>query len=185
MPERCRRCLVEYPDDLIGPAFEHRERRLRMHLQSKFRKARTCYPCVRTAKDQRKDENRWIVKAKDTTRRHAISLGIPAEELVTKYGWDPERMARDMARAYLDGLGVCDECEEPYGGMGHGYADLTLDICRPGEEPYYGTCTRYICMTDNREKHNMTPERWQLRKRVWAWWKSHKDLPPDELGLLF
>ena len=66
-----------------------------------------------------------------------------------------------------------------------GYADITLDICRPGEEPYYGTNTRYICMTDNREKHNMAPERWQLRKRVWAWWKRHKDLPPNELGLLF
>lgn len=185
MPETCRSCKVTFPDELVAAAFEHRERRLRMHLQSRIRRGRTCYPCVRTAKDQRKGENRWVIKAKDTIRRHAISLEISAQDLTVKYGWDPERMAREMARAYADGLGLCAECEEPYSGMGHGYADITLDICRPGEEPYYGTNTRYICMTDNREKHNMAPERWQLRKRVWAWWKRHKDLPPNELGLLF
>jgi hypothetical protein len=185
MAETCRRCQVTYLDELVGEAFDHRGARRHMHLPTKFRRGRTCYPCVRTAKDQRKGENRWIVKAKDTIRRHALERGMSAEDFSRKYGWDPERMARDMARAYLDGLGVCDECEEPYGGMGHGYADLTLDICRPDDEPYYGTNTRYICMTDNREKRNMTPERWQLRKRVWAWWKSHKDLPPEDLGLLF
>jgi hypothetical protein len=156
-----------------------------MHLPMKSRRGRTCYPCVRTARDQRKGENRWTVKVKDTTRRHAISLGIPVADLITTYGWERKRMARDQARAYADGLGVCDECEEQYGAMGHGIADLTLDICRPGEAPYYGINTRYICMTDNREKHNMPPERWQLRKRVWAWWKANRDLPPQELGMLF
>jgi hypothetical protein len=187
MPETCRKCYVTYPDDLIEAAFQpttDAALRKRMHLPLKRRKGRTCYPCIRTARDQRKGENRWIVKVRDTRRRHAISLGIPEEVLTEKYGWHEDRMARDMARAYADGLGLCDECEEPYGPMGHGFADLTIDICRVGEEPYYGTNTRYICMTDNREKRNMTPARWQLRKRVWAWWRSHKDLPPEELGLL-
>jgi hypothetical protein len=177
---------VTYPDDLIAAAFQPKGWiRGKMHPSAKSSRRRTCYPCVRTAKDKRKGENRFTVKAKDTIRRHALSLGISERDLIEKYGWSPERMARDMARAYADGLGLCDECEEPYSGMGHGFADLTLDVCRPGEEPYYGTNTRYICMTDNREKHNMDPERWQLRKRVWAWWKTHKDLPPEQLGLLF
>src|SRR5262245_29452968 len=151
-----------------------------MHL-SRF--ARTCYCCTRSARDVRKGEDRWIVKARDSKRRHAISLGISVEELGEVYGWDERRMARDAAARYADGLGLCDECEEPYGAMGHGYADITLDVCRPGEAPYYGTNTRWICATDNREKHNMTPERWQLRKRVWKWWKQHRGLPPEELGL--
>jgi hypothetical protein len=189
MPEPCRRCQVTYPDELIEAAFQpvHVKSALRgrMHLPLKRRGGRTCYPCIRTAKDKRKGENRWVVKAKDTLRRHALSLGISVEDLTGKYGWNPDRMARDMARVYADGLGLCDECEQPYGVMGHGFADLTLDICRPGDDPYYGTNTRYICMTDNREKANMTPERWQLRKRAWVWWISHKDLPPEDLGLLF
>jgi hypothetical protein len=183
MPETCRRCHVTYPDDLVQAAFQPKGWiRGKMHPSARYR---TCYPCVRTAKDQRKGENRWIVKARDSTHHHALTRGISERVLAEKYGWQTERMARDAARAFADGLGVCAECEKEFGSMGHGYADLTIDICRPDEEPYYGTNTRYICMGCNREKHNMTPERWQLRKRVWAWWKTNKSLPPDELGLLF
>jgi hypothetical protein len=56
--------------------------------------------------------------------------------------------------------------------MGHGRADVTVDILDPKLEPFYLTNTRLPCLTCNRAKHTMGAEQWALRRRAWDRWRE-------------
>jgi hypothetical protein len=86
-------------------------------------------------------------------------------EWAERYGWDKYRIKRALEQEYA---GPCWHCGTLYATMGHGLADLTVDIVRPDDEPYWGTNTRLCCMTCNREKSRMPSELYERRRQEWA-----------------
>lgn len=66
-------------------------------------------------------------------------------------------MGRDMEHAYA---GRCCDCDNAFATMPNGIADLTLDIADRRVVPIYGTNTRFVCMTCNRRKSIIGPEKW-------------------------
>jgi hypothetical protein len=129
----CIRCRTVYPPHLVWWAF--RTRRAALNASCPVYRKRVCRACEQTARDQRKQRNRWAVKAHGTIRRHATGLRIEKEELITIYGWDPQRLADDAEHQYAS---ACNYCGKPYAGMGHGSGDITLDVQDRDRPPYYG-----------------------------------------------
>lgn len=168
---RCVRCGTVYPPHLVEWAF--RAHRAGLHRR------RVCQLCEQTAR--RKQRNPWAVKAQGVIRHHAVRLGIDRDELVTVYGWDPQRLALHAEHQYAGG---CNYCGEPYAGMGHGLADITLDIQDPNRRPYYCTNTKWCCQSCNRDKGAMSPEAFEARRQVLNHWKRSKNQPPAQ-GMLF
>lgn len=110
-----------------------------------------CPMCLQEKKDQRKRHNRVLTKARDMlyshTRRYNAKYGTqfkPAQ-FAKKFGWGIRQVVHDIAHSFEN---WCPYCGESYSGMGHGLADLTLDIINPDEAPYY-TNVRYCCRTCN------------------------------------
>lgn len=196
---RCIKCGVEYAADEVasGQAFRSGGGvRRRMHL------ATTCRPCEDTARDVRKGEDRWSVKANDTTRRHAVRLRTPkglgpsgqswhdphltAERLIAVYGWGKAQMSHDASFLYDNG---CSYCHRKYKGMGHDAADITLDIFDPRLPPQYGINTRWCCMTCQRRKSLLLPDKWAIKMRIYQKWDAARvkgwDPIADDPGSLF
>lgn len=179
---RCNRCGEMYPPHLVEAAF----RSVRTRDASCVRRpGNICRACADTARDQRKVANRWAVKARDVVRRHAIRLEISKEDLVERYGWNPGLLAHDAEFQYGNG---CNYCAHPYIEMGHGLADITLDIQDRSKPPGYRTNTKWCCQTCNRKKGAMTPEAWEAHLEMWRRWASHQQMlknDPQSCGLLF
>ena len=129
-------------------------------IQSSFRRKcglvyqttkKVCPMCLQEKKDQRKHQNRALTKARDMlyshTRRYNAKHGtqLKPAQFARKFGWSIRQMVHDIAHNFEN---WCSYCEEPYTGMGHGLADLTLDIINPDESPFY-TNVRYCCHTCN------------------------------------
>jgi hypothetical protein len=163
----------------------------RVHL------AHTCRPCEETAGDTWKSANRWSTKAWDTTKSHAANLrtprkgphceawhdpGLTKEILIKRYGWLQEQLAHDAEFQYANG---CSYCHHPYAAMGHGSADITIDIFDPRLPPDYGTNTRWCCPTCQRRKGLLTPEQWAIKQRIYRHWEGSRVLSPEERGMLF
>ncbi len=68
--------------------------------------------------------------------------------------------------------------------MGHGLADLTLDIQDPTRPPHYCTNTKWCCQTCNRDKGPMSPEEFEAQRQISKLWKLPKTEPPEQ-GMLF
>jgi hypothetical protein len=115
-------------------------------------------------------------------RRHAVRFGIPKDDLVARYGWEPKRLAHDAEFQYGNG---CNYCGHQYKAMGHGLADITLDVVDRDKPPYYRTNTRWCCQTCNRKKGAMAPEDFELDRQVYETWKQARRAPAEERGLLF
>src|ERR1700733_625226 len=111
---------------------------------------------------------RRAAKARAVIRRHAARLGIDKDALITVYGWEPQRLAHDAEHQYTNG---CNYCGEPYAGMGHGLADITLDIQDRTGPPYYCTNTKWCCNTCNRKKGAMSTVAFEVNRQVWDRWK--------------
>lgn len=151
-----------------------------------------CRPCEQMARDQKKRVNRWATKARDVIRRHSIRLGDKwadiktPNDLVCVYGWDPERLAHDAEFQYNNG---CSYCGHAYGEMGHGLADITLDVQDPDSRPYYRTNTKWCCQTCNRKKGILSPDAFELDRQIYELWSEqqarHYDPLTDDPGSLF
>jgi hypothetical protein len=141
-----------------------------------------CRPCEQTRRDRLKLGNRWTVKARDVIRRHAVRLGIPKEELVSRYGWDQKRLQHDAEFQYGNG---CNYCGGQYKEMGHGLGDISLDIVDSSAAPYYRTNTKWCCQTCNRKKSNRGPEWFEGDRQVWELHLLSARLPAEERGMLF
>lgn len=135
-----------------------------------------CIGCEQTKRDAKKsdDGGRWIVKIRDTIRRHAARLKLSVETLEQQYGWNFDRMLHEAKHAYANG---CQYCGEPFREMGHGLADLTLDIMDPTRPPYYTTNVAWSCMTCNREKCQKSAAIWGAKRAAWETWKRRRRLP--------
>jgi hypothetical protein len=94
----CIRCRTVYPRHLVEHVF--RAHRAGQYASCPDYRKRVCRACEQTVRDQRKQRNRWAVKARDVIRRHATRFGIDRDELVTVFGWDPQRLAHDAEHQY-------------------------------------------------------------------------------------
>lgn len=100
------------------------------------------------------------------------------------YGWFMEKLARQMEAAFE---GVCTICGAPYKGdpskgikpMGHGRADMTLDMINRASEPFYADNTRYVCLTCNSRKGANTLDEERQRKKAYQIWQ---ETSPDQLS---
>jgi hypothetical protein len=177
-----------YPSHLVEYAFRAHASgsggRLDASRRTRYRK-HVCRPCEQTGRDDRKRENRWAVKARDTIRRHAVRLGVNKTELVTRYGWEPGRLAHEAEHAYKNG---CTYCGGRYADMGHGLGDITLDVIDRDRAPYYRTNTKWCCQTCNRKKGAMNPDEFEADRQMWMEWNRARELAesdPAAAGRLF
>ncbi len=175
----CARCGTVYYPHLAEWAF--RKPLATERLSSRVR-YQVCRACEYAARDLRKQRNRWAVKARDVIRRHAARLDIDKDLLIAVYGWEPRRLAHDAKHQYAHG---CSYCGELYAEMGHGFADITLDIQDRSRAPYYCTNTKWCCQDCNRKKGAMTPEAFEANRQIWKLWNEPKDGPRGEQGMLF
>jgi len=176
---RCTRCGTRYPPHLVGTAF--RTVRRRMHQASR-QAGNVCRPCEQTGRDERKIGDRWAVKARDVIRRHATRLGVSKDDLINVHGWDSARLAHDAEFQYGNG---CNYCGHSYQAMGHGLADITLDIVDRARPPHYRTNTRWCCQTCNRKKGVMTPDAFEADRQIYDLWNRQQDASAEERGFLF
>jgi hypothetical protein len=77
-------------------------------------------------------------------------------------------MAHEAEHVYGNG---CQNCGNAFAEMGHGLADITLDVVDPEAPPTYGVNTRWICMTCNRAKGKMPLARYAELQRCWNRWQ--------------
>ena len=195
MGRHCTRCGTFYTaeDVASGQAF----RPDRMRQDASCRTKLICRPCEESNSDGRKAAYRCASKVHSTTRGHADKLTKPRlgahcqawfdpsltkEILIGRYGWAAGQMAHDAEFQYNNG---CSYCHHPYADMGHGVADITLDIFDPRLPPDYGTNTRWCCMTCQRRKGLLTPEKWATKQRIYRAWELAKTLSAEARGMLF
>lgn len=131
-----------------------------------------CIGCEQNDRDETKRRNRWLTKARDALRGHARKLGFTTSELADTYGWSTERMAHEAEHAYDNG---CPECGDSFRDMGHGLADITLDVIDPQSPPIYGMNTRWICMTCNRAKGRTSLALRAAKHLAWAQWREQQE----------
>lgn len=180
MPNRtCSRCGTSYASHLIAAAFRNWTD---ISRRSVHRSPPVCRPCEQTARDKKKRDNRWPTKARDTIRLHVRRLGVPKQDLITVYGWDPKTLAHEAEFQYGNG---CSYCGHPYREMGHGPSDITLDIIDHRQPPYYRTNTKWCCQTCNRKKGDRGPEFFELDRQVYETWSRTQTLTATERGMLF
>lgn len=158
--KRCHECGEEYP--LIF--FRRDKKQLALHASSAQGYHAVCKACEQDRTDAKKRNNRWPTKASDTTRRHAEKYGMSPDIFSERYGWDVARIAHILKHASEN---TCCYCREPYHTMGHGPADVTMDIIDPRKEPYLETNVQPCCATCNRRKGDSTPEDWAVQLRCW------------------
>ena len=157
--KRCSGCGLEYP--LI---FFRRNRRTVPHASGTEERHPKCLRCEQDAVDGRKRGNRWPAKARATIKLHARKWRLSPEAFIEKYGWDIPRIAHILKHASEN---TCSYCREPYDTMGHGPADVTIDIIDPRREPFIEFNVQPCCATCNRRKGNKTPEEWAVILRCW------------------
>jgi hypothetical protein len=172
MDERvCSRCGVSYPKSFF--------RFNTSHTHVTYQRP-VCRACEQQARDLEKKRDRWRSKAQATLRGHAQRLtrlgkhgAVTPEMLVSECGWDIARMAHEAEHVYDNG---CPNCGEPFSEMGHGLADITLDITDRNARPVYGTNTRWLCMTCNRSKGIRSVAAVAELKMCWSRWKNRQQL---------
>ncbi len=190
---RCSRCHTLYPPHLVERAFQARRGvdASSPHCRGQRLKG-VCRPCEQTGRDTKKRANRWAVKSRDVIRRHALTLGSrwdnvqDPDDLIRIYGWDPDRLAHDAEFQYGNG---CNYCGHRYQDMGHGLADITLDVVDREKPPYYRTNTKWCCQTCNRKKGKLDPTDFEADRQIYEIWSESqaKQYNPitDEPGTLF
>ena len=183
MDKRCTRCGGTFDAE----AFFRRNRTLVANAYATTRPV--CIGCEQTSRDDRKLEDRWRQKARDTLNRHAdrfIERGLASSrpDFAERFGWDIDRMAHEAEHAYGNG---CTYCGHGYLSMGHGFADITLDIVDREAPPYYATNTTWCCSTCNRDKGRTPIHLWGAKLVAWSKWRQHQaELAADSWhGTLF
>jgi hypothetical protein len=143
----------------------------------KANKQLRCIGCRLTRRtDDKNNGKRFLVKARSALLKHApkfkkTGLIQAASELTDRFGWDIRNMAHDIEHAFKNG---CPYCRRPFAEMANGLGDVTLDIIRPADDPFYTTNTKWCCMSCNRGKAKASPERWAAKLLYWAKWEKRQ-----------
>lgn len=137
---------------------------------------RECVGCKQEKRDAVKQQNRWLIKARDTLARHtrryneAHDLNLTAKQFSQQFFWVTARIAHDMKHASEN---TCSYCWRPYAEMPAGLAAVTVDIRDRSVDPFYHRNVGICCNTCNTEKGQMTPEQWQGRLQYWKEKQEH------------
>jgi len=113
--------------------------------------------CRQETQDRLKEKDRAPAKARAILYSHCERYNrrngtrLTPNQFAIKFDWSVKQIAHDIAHAHEN---WCSYCRGAYKGMGHGLADVTLDIINPEDPPYY-TNTRFCCATCNRRKGEM------------------------------
>lgn len=140
-------------------------------VHTSYRSA-VCKGCAQTNRDGQKAHNRWRSKMRNTRKSHAQKFNISESDLENVYKWRIEQMEHDARHAYENG---CPNCGHTFAEMGHGLADITLDIIVREAAPIYGNNTRWICHTCNRQKGKYTMKEYSTLMVEWQRWKRQTD----------
>lgn len=138
----------------------------------------TCKMCESKT---RHSEDRWKRKAQTTIayhRQRALQQYQIAPERFPSwdggyetfakiYGWDADKIAREMEAVYE---GPCRICGGLYKDMGHGRDDLTVDIIEPASEPFYNDNTRLVCGSCNSRKGPKTRDEERRANKAYQTW---------------
>jgi hypothetical protein len=168
---RCRKCGNIYPPEQAEVFFASCG-----GSQAKHRTRPVCIGCDQDTRDRKKAGNRWMVKARDTQRRHAsrfIMSGVikHSAELETRFGWLVDQLAHDAEVAYRD---CCAYCHKPFGSMGHGLRDIQLDIRDRNAMPHYGGNTVWCCATCNNGKGRLNALQWSAKLAAYRGWEQNQ-----------
>jgi len=130
--------------------------------------------CEQEARDEEKQEDRFLVKARNALYSHArrlIERGVIQykQELIDKYGWNIKWMAHQMEHAFGN---CCDGCRRAYASFPNGLSALTLDIIDPKEPPYYCSNVWIRCETCNKTKGDRSATAWARRRANWEKWEK-------------
>ena len=173
IPQRtCKECGETYDADVFFGRNHARKRRGEICISRQA----VCKLCRQTARDKKKYEDPWYLKAKNAYRSHGRKLTrqgkiAHSSELRTKYGWSVARIEHDMRHHWENG---CQYCQKPFQGMPNGMGELTVDIHNPKEAPYYPDNIKYICWTCNAAKGLMTPSQFARYRRMSARWQKRQ-----------
>lgn len=167
----CKACSITYYGEEIPLSFRRTRKNFSKYTSRNYILS-TCNNCYQDKRDEEKAARidplaRWKVKARNTRRNHAKSLGIPEDVLEKSYGWNLDIMAHEAAHLYGNG---CSECHKPFKEMNDGLggmAIITLDIRERSLPPDYSSNTFWICITCNRAKGTMSMREWTTKKRLW------------------
>lgn len=163
--KRCRRCGGEYDVEVFF-------RKHVLHASSTSRRSHpVCIGCELEDRTELKQQNRLSAKARDAIRRHAPKYDMPAPAFATRFGWAVNVVQHGFEHAYANG---CSYCHRPFASMGHGFSDITIDICNRDDEPHFETNTKFCCQTCNREKGTMPPHLWARKLRAWQRYEQNK-----------
>jgi len=178
---QCTRCGGWYPEIF----YQIKERGVSILTPTR---RNICRGCQQTNKDEKKKKNRPLAKARDTYRNHADKFMkskldkdgniCPAfiqspKELESKYGWNIHQMTHDIEHASHNG---CKYCLRLFSTMGHGLADITLEIIDRDREPYYATNVSWVCRTCNTEKGMTSPDNWGAILQAWKNWRERQNI---------
>jgi hypothetical protein len=175
---RCNRCGLENDEEAFFRRDTSESRRSASTLAEQQYRA-VCVGCEQTERDEIKEADRWLAKARSTISHHCDKFNdrcgtdLTPREFASRFGWVAERIAHDMEHAYGNG---CTYCHRLYRSMKNGPSDITVDIVNRDEEPYYVTNTKLCCQTCNKEKGKTPPHLWARKLLAWARWEAHQKL---------
>jgi len=164
----CNGCKELYDEDFFAKCTDNRSAQ-----RCAYRRAR-CMGCEQEARDEEKQEDRFLVKARNALYSHArrlIERGVIQykQELIDKYGWNIKWMAHQMEHAFGN---CCDGCRRAYASFPNGLSALTLDIIDPKEPPYYCSNVWIRCETCNKTKGDRSATAWARRRANWEKWEK-------------
>jgi hypothetical protein len=180
--KRCQGpCGEEYPEIFFGKNV----------VRNSNPRRSWCLACEQTKRDEHKQSNRDLVKARSCIRSHRRRWNakypddqLTDQEFAQRFDWDAHQMAHDIGHAKANG---CQRCRRSFASMPNGLRDVTLDIIDPRQLPYYRTNCRWICDTCNKAKGGASPDEDGIRLHCWGRWeKRMAELKEDPwMGTLF
>lgn len=166
----CAKCGGSFRVDVFFRRDSNANRHTRVTVRA------ICIGCEQKDRDAAKQRNRFPAKARAVIASHARKLlkrGViqASTDLTVLFGWDAKTIAHDFEHAFANG---CAYCSRKYASMGHGLADLTLDLVDRDAPPYYRTNTKLCCSTCNKEKGQTPPHLWAAKLVEWAKWEARQ-----------
>lgn len=162
--KKCKRCGYEGDEEAF-----FRQNRTKVFGQVYLPKRAVCIGCELTARNDPSPKARALRKAQNSICNHAEKWGMTPAAFSVRFGWEPDRMVHDLLHVAEN---TCVYCWSPYGDMGHGLDDITIDIIDPEKDPYYHTNAQWCCRTCNAQKSTLSPELWSRRLIEWRRWRA-------------
>jgi len=158
----CKRCHFRGEAEWFPLTNPTHLKKLHLRVNVKPYRGQVCPMCLQEERDKHKRKDRAVAKATRMLYSHAKKYGMKPMAFAKKFGWSITQMVHDINHNFDN---WCPYCTEAYQKMGHGLADLTLDIINPQDPPYYEN-VRFCCSTCNSIKGQRGATAFGLHKRM-------------------